>query len=76
MRVARIVLMRLMLVLMSGMSSAFERGTFADRRGSGDNRGPEISEHDHQREQTVQEFHQHAMSLSRDTGTIKRVEPF
>ena len=56
MRVARIVLMRLMLVLMSGVSPTFERWTFRDRRRSSSNRGSEICSREHQREQTTHEF--------------------
>ena len=52
----RIVLMRLMLVLMSGVSPTFERWTFRDRRRSSSNRGSEICSREHQREQTTHEF--------------------
>jgi hypothetical protein len=48
--VPRIVLMCLMLVLMRGVSFAFERGTRSDRRRSRDYCGSEIRGHQHQRE--------------------------
>jgi hypothetical protein len=51
MRVVRIVLISVILVLVSGMSSAFERRTCADRRRTSGNRGPEIRSRDHKREE-------------------------
>jgi len=51
MRVVRIVLISVILVLVSGMSSAFERRTCADRRRTSGNRRPEIRSREHKREE-------------------------
>lgn len=75
MRVTRIALLRLMVVLMGGVSSAFERWTFRSLRRSGDNRGSEIGSREHEREQATQEFDRHASRLSREPGAIKRPGP-
>ena len=66
-------LIRDVCVVMCGVLTTFESGARADRRGSGNDRGPEVSRDDQQREQAAQYFYQHAIRLNRDTGTIKRV---
>ena len=49
-------LIRDVCVVICGVLPTFESGARADRRGSGNDRGPEVSRDDQQREQAAQWF--------------------